>query len=99
MPVYVDDMYKISSGHFRGMKMSHLFADTTEELLVMADKIGLNKNWIQDKGESGEHFDVSMSKRELAVQMGAIEIGMRELCSAVHRREGPNEKIILNKKQ
>lgn len=40
MAVYVDDMYIIPLGQFGNMKMSHMIADTKEELLEMADKIG-----------------------------------------------------------
>lgn len=47
MSVYVDDMYKYAMGRFRGMKMSHLVADSREELLAMCDKIGVQRKWIQ----------------------------------------------------
>jgi len=81
MPVYIDDMYKISLGQLGRMKMSHMMADTTEELLAMCDKIGVQKKWIQDKGTKREHFDVAMSKRKLAIENGAIEVPMRILCA------------------
>lgn len=76
--VYVDDMYKIPLGQFGRMKMSHMIADTTEELLEMADKIGLNKKWIQYPNTKKEHFDVSISLRKKAIAAGAKEITMRE---------------------
>ena len=76
--VYVDDMYISSIGQFGRMKMSHMTADTTEELLEMVDKIGLNKKWIQYAGTWKEHFDVSMSLRKKAVENGAKEVTMRE---------------------
>ncbi len=79
MTVYVDDMYKNPMGGFRGMKMSHMIADSTEELLEMVDKIGVQRKWIQNKGRPDEHFDIAFSKRELAVKAGAVEITMREL--------------------
>lgn len=79
MPVYVDDMYKSPMGSFRGMKMSHMIADTKEELLEMAKKIGVNVKWIQNEDTPQEHFDIAFSKRELAVKNGAKEITMREL--------------------
>lgn len=41
--VYVDDMYKYPIGRFGRMKMSHLIADTTDELLEMVDKIGVDR--------------------------------------------------------
>lgn len=79
MSVYVDDMYKSPMGEYRGMKMSHLIADSTEELLKFVDKIGVQRKWIQKKGTGYEHFDISISKRDLAVKNGAIEVSMREL--------------------
>ncbi len=75
MSVYVDDM-KASYGR---MKMCHMVADTTKELLAMADKIGVDRKWLQYPGTYREHFDISLSKRALAVQHGAIEITMRQL--------------------
>lgn len=79
MMVYVDDMYKYAIGAFRGMRMSHMAADTTEELVRMAEKIGLNPSWIQHSGTWREHFDVSEGKRALAIANGAAEKSMREL--------------------
>lgn len=86
MAVYVDDFYKTGIGLGR-MKMSHMIADTTEELLEMCDKIGVQKKWIQYEGTSREHFDIALGKRKLAIQNGAIEIGMRELSKMVKERK------------
>lgn len=57
--VYVDD----GKEPYRGMLMSHLCADSTEELLAMADRIGIPRKWIQCSGTYREHFDVCQSKR------------------------------------
>ena len=70
MTVYVDDM----KAPFRGMVMCHMLADSTEELLAMADQIGVQRRWLQHPGTIKEHFDISLSKRALAVQAGAVEI-------------------------
>lgn len=86
MAIYVDDMYKSPMGYYRGMKMSHMVADTTDELLNMADKIGVQKKWIQNKGTPQEHFDICFSKRMLAIKNGAIEIGMRELSKITNKK-------------
>ena len=79
MTVYVDDMYKYPIGQFGRMKMSHLMADTHEELVEMADKIGVQRKWIQYEGQGRyrEHFDIAKGKRELAIKHGAepIEYG------------------------
>jgi hypothetical protein len=79
MTVYVDDMYLSPIGQFGRMKMSHMIADSTDELMAMADKIGVARRWIQKRGTSDEHFDVAMSARAKAVSFGAVEITMREL--------------------
>ena len=74
MSVYVDDM----RAPFRGMVMCHMLADTTDELLEMADKIGVARRWIQHAGTDREHFDIALSKRALAVRAGAKEISWRD---------------------
>ncbi len=74
MTVYVDDMYKFPMGNYRGMKMSHMIGDTDEELHAMADRIGVQRKWFQ-----GDHYDIAISKRALAVSFGAVEVTMREL--------------------
>ncbi|WP_186250764.1 DUF4031 domain-containing protein [Burkholderia gladioli] len=59
MTVYVDDMYRYQVGRFGNMKMSHLIADTTDELLAMVDEIGVNRRWIQHPGTRDEFPDIS----------------------------------------
>lgn len=75
MAVYVDSMMA-GYGH---MKMCHMVADTTEELLAMADRIGVARRWLQKAGTPHEHFDVCLSMRRAAVRAGAVEITMRQL--------------------
>jgi monoamine oxidase len=72
-------MYLFNLGQYGRMKMSHMMADTHEELVEMVKKIDLDPKWIQHKGRPDEHFDLSISKRKLAVQNGAVEITMREM--------------------
>lgn len=67
--VYVDH----ARIHFRGMLMCHMFADSRDELETMARRLGLKKNWYQ-KGSTLEHYDVSLSKRALAIKKGAIAV-------------------------
>ena len=78
MAVYVDNMYESPIGKFGRMKMSHMIADTTEELLEMATRIGVAHKWIQDKGTVSEHFDICLSKRKKAVEEGAEEITWKQ---------------------
>lgn len=87
MTVYVDDMYLYPMGQYRGMKMSHMAADTTEELLVMVRSIGVDEKWIQHKGTSHEHFDIALSKRERAVRLGAVEVTMKDMARMMRGRK------------
>lgn len=84
MSVYVDDMM----AGFGRMKMCHLVADTTAELLAMVDKIGVQRKWIQKAGTEGEHFDIAMGKRQLAIAAGAIPVTWMELSRMVIDRRG-----------
>jgi Protein of unknown function (DUF4031) len=77
--VYVDD-YKASFGR---MKMCHMVADTEEELHAMADAIGVARKWFQQK-PSGDHYDIALSKRMLALSCGAREITTKQ-CAAMCR--------------
>lgn len=84
--VYIDDMYKLSIGKLGRMKMSHMIADTPEELLKMAKAIGVNLKWIQHKGTCNEHFDICFSKRQLALSLGATEISYRDYAKQIEQR-------------
>lgn len=79
MTVYVDDM----RANYGRMVMCHMGADTTEELLSMADKIGVRRKWIQQAGTPYEHFDVSLGARAKAVAAGAVELTTREFVQRV----------------
>lgn len=87
MTVYVDDMYRYRIGQYGRMRMSHMVADTRDELLKMADRIGVNRKWIQNAGTPREHFDVSKSKRELAVRAGAEEVDIRQMAAIIRTRK------------
>ena len=66
--------------------MCHMIADSTEELLAMADKIGVQRKWIQKAGTAEEHFDICRSKRLWAVWLGAHAITSRELVGKIRER-------------
>lgn len=82
MAVYVDDM----RAPYRGMIMCHMMADTTEELLEMADRIGVARRWIQYPGTVREHFDISLGKKALAIRAGARQVTRRELGQILSER-------------
>lgn len=87
MTVYVDDMYKYSMGKFRRMKMSHMIADSEEELHEMAAKIGVARKWYQ-----GDHYDISITMRAKAVANGANEVTWRDLGVLIR-----NKRLALGK--
>ena len=79
-------MYNSPMGKYGRMKMSHMIADTTDELLQMADSIGVNRKWIQYPGTAREHFDICLSKRKKAVDLGAKQIEWRETGAIILER-------------
>lgn len=91
MAVYCDDMYLYPMGQFqRGpytYKMSHMIADTDEELHEMARKIGVEREHFQKEGTYKRHYDIAMSKRALAIKNGAISIRMSELGFLIRNRK------------
>lgn len=62
---------------FGRMVMCHCMADSTEELLAMMDRIGVQRKWIQKAGTPYEHFDICKRKRARAISFGAIEVDHR----------------------
>lgn len=82
MAVYVDDM-KASYGR---MVMCHMVADTEAELHAMADKLGVDRKWYQYPHKSRHpHYDIALSKRVIAVRLGAEEISWRDSPTVTRR--------------
>lgn len=76
--VYVDDM----RAPFGRLIMCHMIADTDAELRAMATRIGVQQRWHQ-----GDHFDICLSKRELAIKAGAVPITWRQAGCMSRRRK------------
>jgi hypothetical protein len=72
---------------FGRMIMCHMIADTTEELLEMADKIGVQRKWIQYPGTFREHFDIAKDKKRKALLYGAKLITWTEYGRMVNARK------------
>ena len=76
MNVYVDPL--LNHGWKLGPSCHmHALPGHEAELHAMASKIGLKRAWFQDKA-SIPHYDLTASKRALAVKAGAVEITLRE---------------------
>jgi hypothetical protein len=69
MSVYVDTM----AARVGRMIMCHMLADTEAELHTMADRIGVAQRWHQ-----GDHYDICLTKRALAIAAGAVVITPRQ---------------------
>lgn len=74
MAVYIDN----AMIPYHGLHMNHMLADTTEELLAMATKLGIDHKWLQKPGTHQEHFDVSAERRALALVFGAVSITYKQ---------------------
>lgn len=79
MSVYIDKE-KIK---YRRMIMGHMIADSLEELHEMAEKIGMKREWFQPR--SFPHYDVSLSRRKLAVENGAVECDRHRFVKILRR--------------
>jgi Protein of unknown function (DUF4031) len=82
MTTYVDNM----RAQYKSMIMCHMIADTEQELLEMADTIGVKRRWHQNAGTYRSHFDVSLSMRRKAIQNGAVQITWRETVEKINKR-------------
>lgn len=87
MAVYVDNARLI----YGRMKMCHMIADTTDDLLNMVDAIGIDRKWIQKSGTHHEHFDICMTKRKMAVSLGAIEVSNSEIGRIMLKRRSARQ--------
>lgn len=90
MSVYVDDM----KAGFGSMIMCHMIADCSDELVDMADKIGVNRKWIQYPLTWKEHFDICLSKRKKAVSLGAVEISQIQLSRKLQDRRKSDHFVL-----
>ena len=79
MTVYVD---RARHG-YRRMVMSHMMADTVDELHAMADSIGLKREWFQP--QSSPHYDLCQAKRALAINAGAVEASRQQMVALIRK--------------
>lgn len=58
----------------------HLFTDSLDldELHRVAACAGMQRRWFQSGSRVAPHYDLTESRRALAVMAGAIEVGRRE---------------------
>lgn len=88
MSVYVDDMQRPARVGRLQARWSHLMADTDDELHAFAAALGLRRAWHQKPGTAISHYDLTETKRQLALRLGAVPIGYmsRESMDLIRRR-------------
>jgi hypothetical protein len=77
MTVYVDNWRQRACVGSVDAVWSHMFAgpyDDLEELHDLAAKISLLRRWFQDKPWPKEHYDVTETRRQMAIRAGAVSI-------------------------
>jgi hypothetical protein len=70
MACYVDE----AVNPFGRMLMCHLVADSLVELHALADALGMQRRWFQNKPGGTPHYDLSKSVRAKAVKAGAVGV-------------------------
>lgn len=88
--VYVDDA-SITSDEDQ-LVISHMIADTHEELIAMARRTGVPSEWIRRRGTAYEYFDVSKRMRLRAIVDGAKEITRHDAALICWKRRYCNAK-------
>lgn len=87
MTIYVDPLFTAypqgSQAKRHGNEWCHMITDgNLEELHKFAQSIGLKREWFQRNAVP--HYDLTPSKRALAVRKGAVEKGSKELTPIRH---------------
>lgn len=78
--IYIDSIHQYPT-HLRNKSWCHMMVgadDDLAELHAMADELGLKQLWFQDK-PGFPHYDLTPTKRTLAIKLGAIPVDSTEL--------------------
>jgi len=79
-----------------GKKFSHMIADTEEELVAFATKMGMKEIWIQDAGTYRSHFDITESRfKKIVKQSGVKLVKIREFGVILKERQNAQRKSDL----
>lgn len=96
MTVYVDPIVTIEpkgEAARHGNRWCHMYADTLEELHEMAAKIGMRREWFQDK-PSLAHYDLTPPKRAQAIKAGAQSVDALHVANFMKSRRSPKQEAV-----
>lgn len=87
---YVDDLKQCrpvdeSGGRWRWRNYCHLFSDSLDDLHAHAAALGLKRAYFQDL-PGFPHYDLTKTKRALAIKNGAQKITTREMVTLAQMR-------------
>lgn len=87
MAVYVDDarITQKMDNCDKPFVMCHMMADTPEELHAAASALGISRKWCQ-----GTYYNISQTKKALALQNGAISVSVRQMLEMHVRNRSRN---------
>jgi hypothetical protein len=75
----------------------HLYADTIDELMAMADLLGLRRSWLQDDPGKLVHFDLTRNKRMQAIRQGAIETDRHHIVARIRAARSSGQQSAFRK--
>lgn len=89
MAVYVDQLraYPQSRVSHVSLHWCHMLADSLDELHDMAQRIGLKREWFQERPLLYHcHYDLTPQSRAAAIAAGAQEVNTREFMRLLQRQ-------------
>ena len=81
MTIYVDDLFSaLWTKRYASTQWCHMATDNLdlEKLHQFAERIGLKRSWFQTHPKV-PHYDITASKRAIAIQLGAKPVSAKEL--------------------
>lgn len=84
--IYVDALSGcLVSNNWQHTRFCHLTADTEEELVAFAKRIGCSAGWLQHSRTGMPHFDLTARMRDKAIEHGAVQINRDKVVELIRR--------------
>jgi len=87
MSVYVDDLTRMGWRMYgKFIPSCHMIADSVEELVEFAERIGLHRRWVQGTTNGRTpHYDLTAGKRREAIAAGAVVVDKRKFVEIIQK--------------